>query len=122
VADYATNLMWQHSSSPPPVTWKDAHAYIQQLNTMRYGGYADWRLPTLEELASLLEPTKSQKNMYLDPVFGTTQLWCWSADPAASSQETAWYVSFSSGGIQPHHIQNSAFVLAVRTFQESMSQ
>lgn len=117
VADYATNLMWQHSSPPTPMTWNDAHTYIQQLNAMRYGGYADWRLPTLEELASLLEPMKSPKNLYLDPGFGTTQLWCWSADPVASSQEDVWYVSFSSGGIQPHQIEASAFVLAVRTLQ-----
>lgn len=120
VVDYATNLAWQRSSPPTPVTWTEAQAYVQRLNRDRYGGHADWRLPTLEELASLLEPTKSANNLYLDPTFGATQLWCWSADPLAASPENAWYVSFSSGGIQPHHIQATAFVLAARTLEERL--
>ncbi len=118
VADYATNLIWQHSSPPKPLAWNEAHAYVQQLNSTRYGGSADWRLPTIEELASLLESTKSSNNLYLDPTFGTTQLWCWSADSVASAGGHAWYVSFSSGGIQPHQTQASAFVLAVRTLRQ----
>lgn len=117
IADYATNLIWQHSSPSTPLTWNEAHAYIQQLNSRHYGGYADWRLPTIEELASLLEPAKSSRHLYLDPIFGTTQLWCWSADPVALADGHAWYVSFSSGGMQPHEMQASAFVLAVRTLQ-----
>jgi hypothetical protein len=117
VADYATNLLWQQSSPSSPLTWNEAQTYIHQLNSHRHGGHADWRLPTLEELASLLEPAKSVNNLYLDAAFGATQLWCWSADRLASEADKAWYVSFSSGGIQPHHLHASAFVLAVRTLR-----
>ena len=117
IADYATNLLWQHSSPSTPVTWHEARTYVQQLNDMRYGGYTDWRLPTLEELASLLEPVKSSHHVYLDAAFGSTQLWCWSSDPVASASGNAWFISFSSGGIQPHQMQASAFVLVVRTLQ-----
>lgn len=118
VADYATNLLWQHSSPPTPVTWNDARTYVQDLNRTGYGGYTDWRLPTIEELASLLEAAKSAQHLYLDATFGATQLWCWSADLAASAAGHVWYISFRSGGIQPHQTHATAFVLAVRTLQE----
>lgn len=116
VLDYATNLMWQQAGSPQPTTWKGAHDYVQQLNSISYAGFSDWRLPTIEELASLLTSEKLNNQLYLAAAFSTGQLWCWSADPAATSQNTmAWYVSFSSGGIQEHEKANSAFVRAVRT-------
>lgn len=117
VVDYATNLMWQQTGSPKPVAWKTAHEYIQRLNAQQYAGYADWRLPTIEELASLLSAAKQTGALYLAPVFDNTQLWCWSADIVESSPGMAWYISFSSGGIQPHEQKNSAFVRAVRSTQ-----
>jgi len=117
VIDYATDLMWQQSGTIDPMTWRNAHEYIYKLNSERYAGYSGWRLPTIEELASLLEPAKQNANLYIAPVFGTTQLWCWSADKAVSSNNAAWYVSFSSGGIQQHDPDNLAFILAVRSIQ-----
>jgi hypothetical protein len=117
VVDYATNLMWQQSGTIDPTTWRNAHAYITQLNREQYSGYSDWRLPTIEELASLLEPAQQNGNLYIAPVFGTRQLWCWSADKVGVSNNIAWYISFSSGGIQQHEIDNTAFVLAVRSMQ-----
>lgn len=117
VLDYATDLMWQQVGSDTPMPWREAQHVVLNLNAARYAGYADWRLPTIEELASLLTAQKSRKNLYLAPEFGATLLWCWSADPVASSAEMAWYISFSSGGIQPHEMLNSAYVLAVRSMR-----
>jgi uncharacterized protein YgiM (DUF1202 family) len=117
VIDYATHLMWQQSGTSTPMTWQKAHTYIYTLNSKQYAGYSGWRLPTIEELASLLEPAKQNGRLYIASVFGTTQLWCWSADKVVSSNNMAWYVSFNSGGIQQHDIGNSAFVLAVRSIQ-----
>ncbi len=117
IVDYATNLMWQQAGIRDPMPWRNAHEYIHTLNNEQYAGHSDWRLPTIEELASLLEPTKQNANLYIAPVFGTTQLWCWSADKAASPKEAAWYISFTSGGIQQHGTDNTVFVLAVRSMQ-----
>jgi hypothetical protein len=114
VIDYATGLMWQHRGAEHPLSLENARKYIEQLNTTQYAGFSDWRLPTIEELASLLEPDKSSQNLYLDPIFGSIPLWCWSADKAPAPN-TAWYISFNSGGIQQHTIENAIFVLAVRS-------
>lgn len=117
VIDYATGLMWQQDGPADPMTWQDTRSYIAQLNTTQYAGYSDWRLPTIEELASLLEPEKQQENLYLASVFGSTPLWCWSADKA-TLPNTAWYISFNAGGIQQHVVDKSIFVLAVRTYKQ----
>ncbi|GAK53774.1 hypothetical protein U14_05048 [Candidatus Moduliflexus flocculans] len=37
------------------MTYQEAEAYIAQINADNFGGYNDWRLPTVEELLSLLE-------------------------------------------------------------------
>jgi hypothetical protein len=113
--DYATELMWSTTGSPAPLTWDAAQAYIAQLNVDGYAGYRDWRLPTVEEGASLLRATKNQHNRYCELDLETLPLWCWSSDPVATAADTAWYISFTSGGIQPHAKLNTAFVLAVRT-------
>ncbi len=116
ILDYASNLMWQQKGPNEEMTWRTAAEYVKQLNTSRYAGFSEWRLPTIQELASLLEPKKGRHTLYLDPLFGSTPLWCWSADPSPASN-TAWYVSFNSGGIQQQFMDNTAFVLAVRSLE-----
>ena len=113
VADYATHLMWTQTPEQP-LRWQDASRFIAQLNADRYAGFSDWRLPTVEELASLLETKKTKYGLYVAAFFGDTPRWCWSADLAPDAQ-SAWYVSFNSGGIQQQPIEQTAFVLAVRT-------
>ncbi|MFH0845317.1 MAG: DUF1566 domain-containing protein, partial [Pseudomonadota bacterium] len=55
VTDRATGLMWQKSGSPEGMTWSEARVYADRINRERFGGYSDWRIPTVEELASLME-------------------------------------------------------------------
>ena len=114
VHDYATKLLWQQDSPKQPLTWREAQARVAQLNAAAHAGFSDWRLPTIEELASLLEPVKSRNSLYLAAVFGSNPLWCWSVDQGPEPN-SAWYVSFNSGGIQLQTIDNPAFVLLVRT-------
>ena len=40
-------------------TWDQAVAYVQELNDTHYLGYDDWRLPTRNELQSLVNYTRS---------------------------------------------------------------
>ena len=54
VTDQATGLMWQRGGSTGNLDRKGAKKYVQELNRQGFAGYSDWRLPTVEELASLL--------------------------------------------------------------------
>ncbi|KHE93720.1 MAG: hypothetical protein SCABRO_00521 [Candidatus Scalindua brodae] len=58
VIDHATGLMWHQSGSTQGMNWEKANRWIKRLNTKGYAGHHDWRLPTVEEAASLLEPEK----------------------------------------------------------------
>lgn len=102
VVDAATALMWQHAGSPAPLPYAEARKYVAQLNHDRFAGYADWRLPTIPELMSLLEPEQQAQNLYIDPVFDATQRWCWSADTRPIAEdlwESVWCVDFDFGNV-----------------------
>jgi serine/threonine-protein kinase len=101
VTDEATGLMWQKSGSPSSSGNSSANKYIKQLNRKRFAGHSDWRMPTVEELASLLE--KSVKSgVHIAPVFDNKQIKCWTidkCDPGYSAMSGAWIVDFREGTI-----------------------
>jgi len=88
--------MWQKSGSSTYFSYKDAEAYIKRLNQEKSDGYSDWRLPTLPELTSLLEPEK-KNGFYIAPVFDSKSRWYWSSD--LRSGGGAWLVGFGYGGV-----------------------
>ncbi|MDZ7309909.1 MAG: DUF1566 domain-containing protein [candidate division KSB1 bacterium] len=112
VYDRATGLMWQQSGSPEYMTYERAKAYVAQLNKDRFAGYNDWRLPTLEEAMSLMEPKENSAGLYIDSKFDNKQMWIWTADTYSAGR--AWYVDFHSGGCNPYVIGYVSYVRAVR--------
>ena len=94
VIDHTTGLTWQRSGSDQR-PFERGKEYIQSLNDQNFAGYNDWRLPTLEEAMSLMEPRKNDKGLFIDPVFDEKQNWIWTADKETASR--AWFVSFFSG-------------------------
>lgn len=102
VVDSATGLMWHQSGSDKYVSWKGgAKKWIDKLNKEGYAGFHDWRLPTVEEAASLLESEKKNGNLHIDPVFDKKQWSIWTRDSHISDDSLflngAWRVSFSDG-------------------------
>ncbi|NQT81045.1 MAG: DUF1566 domain-containing protein [Candidatus Aminicenantes bacterium] len=108
VIDQATGLMWHQSGSEKYMTLKKAEQWIAKLNRRGYSGYRDWRLPTLEEGASLLKRRKVKGDLYVDRLFSDRQSWIWTCDlvsrggsvwSATVSRDRAWIVSFLAGGV-----------------------
>ena len=102
VLDHATRLMWQRSRTSNWLTLQEAEGFIAELNKERYAGFSDWRLPTVEELASLLEPIGENEGLYIDPIFDSRQDSCWSSDTilyrgSAGSDVIGWFVDFRQG-------------------------
>jgi Protein of unknown function (DUF1566)/Trypsin-like peptidase domain len=107
VIDHATGLIWEHSGSGTTMAWKEAKGYIETINGERQAGFSDWRLPTAEELTSLLEPIGKNHGLYIAPVFDHRQAACWSADESAIelavsqtfNSPTAWGVDYKHGTV-----------------------
>jgi formylglycine-generating enzyme required for sulfatase activity len=101
ITDRTTNLMWQISGSNRRLNFKRAHSFISDLNAKSYAGYSDWRLPTLEELASLL--TKEEiGGLHLGEGFSHKLSSCWTVDkcePNYPQYDGAWIINFSEGEI-----------------------
>ncbi|MBR0804345.1 DUF1566 domain-containing protein [Bradyrhizobium japonicum] len=97
VFDKATGLVWLlwnrlkflrlcPSQDGQSVTAPSANECLANLREARLGGHGDWRIPTLEELASLLEPAVSppssdgNNGLFLDPIFKAQWHLFWTAD------------------------------------------
>ena len=101
VTDRATGLMWQKSGSSRSKTWSKANLYIDTLNKNQFAGYSDWRLPTIDELVSLIEKSDTDK-LHIHSMFDRKQKHCWSKDssdkplhPEITQQR--WTVNFVRG-------------------------
>jgi len=94
VRDPDAGLLWQQGGSPQPLTWDQAPAYVRALNLRGLAGRRDWRLPTAEELLTLLGPPGAHDfcgHQAFDPLPDRL----WSADRATF--RAAWYLSLTVG-------------------------
>ncbi len=113
VFDAATGLYWQQGGSSKHMNYTEAKDYIAKLNRNKFAGYDDWRLPTLEEAMSLMEPEKKNGDLYIDPAFDKTQRWIWTGDKHNASSG-AWSVDFDLGGCYWNFLDFDDYVRAVR--------
>ncbi len=95
LTDLATGLIWQRGGSAFPLDWHGACDYVQQLNQARLGGRDNWRLPTIEELITLLQPEPADHDQCLPPVFEPSPQRLWSCD--RRTYTSAWHVSLDLG-------------------------
>ena len=65
VVGHSTGLMWVQSGSRDYMRWASAMDWIEKLYYRKYAGYKDWRLPTLEESITLLEPERMSNGLYM---------------------------------------------------------
>lgn len=95
VIDYATGLMWHQSGYEKYIMWKRVKKWLQELNKKSYAGYHNWRLPTVEEAASLLKSGKNNDDLYIDAIFDKKQRVIWTGDKYDS--DGVWLSSFLTG-------------------------
>lgn len=109
IYDRASGLMWQCSGSPKIMWYSQAEAYIARLNQERFAGFSDWRLPTLEEAMSLMEPERKNDDLYIDSKFDKTQRYIWTSDWFNKDNYWAWIVNFYTGFCGPNDFYNSQY-------------
>lgn len=83
-----------------------------------FAGFCDWRLPTLEELLTILDaetPDCGEPDVKcIDPLFGPTAFRYWAADSPEGVETTAWSVDFEGGEVNDRAKASSLWVRAVR--------
>lgn len=105
VQDNVTGLMWEGKTSGNAITKyniADASNYLSAVNTVGLCGYNDWRMPTPEELVSLIDYS-NVSGALIDPIwFPNTQSGAyWTGTTYNSFSTTSpqtWVVYFSLGG------------------------
>jgi len=98
VLDRETGLVWERSPSDFTTDWFSSSSLCPELNT---GGRRGWRLPTLQELLSLVNDSASLPSLPAGhpftllaspPIF-------WAATTWASDSTRAYAISFSFGKV-----------------------
>ena len=110
VADGATELMWQKGGQQQ-LMFAQAGAYIKRLNAQRFAGFNDWRLPTVEEAMSLMQP-ETHGDMHIDPVFERGINFIWTADHTTDGR--VWVLYFYDGMLAAEPEDFNTWVKAVR--------
>jgi hypothetical protein len=108
VRDEVSKLLWQRTVPTPTYNWADAKRYCAGLTL---DGISGWRLPTVIELVSLLDYTRSGPAIYAVPFPSTPSEAFWTSTVVAGSTGQAWWVRFSDGGTW---IDNASVVHRVR--------
>jgi hypothetical protein len=66
VEDQNSGLLWQKADSyhelKKGINWYQALEYVDFKNAKGFAGFDDWRLPTLEELKNLYDPSRPAKS------------------------------------------------------------
>jgi uncharacterized protein DUF1566 len=99
VFDSETGLVWEQSPSTTLQTWENAQFSCNQKTV---GNRKGWRLPTVQELASLVDPTVPPPGPTLPaghPFSNVRSDFYWSATTFARSASDAWVVSFSGANV-----------------------
>jgi hypothetical protein len=122
VLDKETQLVWEQAphgqlrmeEDPTTFTWLEAQ---ESCNTRTVGGRKGWRLPGIQELASLFDPNNPGGNPDLPPghPFSNVQSsGYWSATTGAFGPSVAWVVDFSNGGVFTDGKAATVFVWCAR--------
>lgn len=91
VYDVRSTLLWQQTATATMYTWLGAQSYCGELGE-------GWRLPSLEELESIIDEQTSATEQ-IDAVFaGTSGNYYWTLSPYVATPGYVWVVGFATGG------------------------
>ena len=118
VTDTSTGLMWQRGTAPGDKTWQEALAYCEALDL---GDHTDWRLPTINELRSLVDFSCYSPSINTTYFPNTLSSYYWSSTSYSKSTSYAWSVEFNHGEDPQYYKLNYFYVRAVRNGQSGGS-
>jgi len=97
-----------------PGNGMNTEAFIKAMNHAHFGGYSDWRLPTIKELAYLADTRRKNPSINTKYFPDTVSSWYWSSSTSANYSRDAWGVGFLYGYDSYNHKYIYGYVRAVR--------
>jgi hypothetical protein len=127
VSDKKTNLMWQRclhgqrynnghcQGDAETLTWQES---LDSTKTVEHAGYTDWRLPSREEIVSIVEKRCKMPAINLTAFPDTPSGWQWTSSyigfhPALHN--TAWAITFRAGNVNKYMKIRKLPIRLVRT-------
>jgi len=95
ISDSVTGLIWGPTLEKE-MTWDEA---IKACADLEYAGHKDWRLPTVNELFSLVDRKKYNPAIDKDFFPDTKSRRYWTSETDADYTDIAWFVSFFDGDV-----------------------
>ena len=111
VLDKETGLVWEKSPDATQRDWLSAANYCYNKTV---GGRKGWRLPTVEELASLIDTQNNPALPSGHPFLNVQSGSYWSSTTYAGLTESAWYVYLGTGTATHHYKTDTRYVWPVR--------
>ena len=109
ILDTKTRLMWMQNPLDRVFTFDEA------INiTHEFADFNDWRLPTIEELSSIINYQTNPAYFEEFIPYRNDSLF-WSSSPYVGSTGYAWCVSFNSGGV---YNNDRSYAFPVRLVRE----
>jgi hypothetical protein len=110
VYDSRTKLTWQLVVSTTPVGWAAARDYCHELD-LAGGG---WRLPSVNELQTLIDESANDPAIDLDAFPGTPSEYFWTSSILPHFESFVWTVYFGYGLSTFFDVNQNHFVRCVR--------
>ncbi len=120
ILDRSTNLVWMRQRNLVKMNLTKTISWIESLNHVRYGGIKGWRLPTVEEAASLLENNTGAGKKFLAAVFGEGIKVIWTGDLFMKSG--SWVVDLQNGMIKSAKSKSRLMTLMVSSDPDSAGE
>lgn len=96
VTDPRTGLQWEQCPDGTYYIWVDAMTLgVAAVNAVALGGHTDWRMPTIQELTTLVDTARPAPR--IDPLLSTAPRLYWSATIDTTIPTDAWAVDFADG-------------------------
>lgn len=126
VEDKRTDLTWTRAADLGKLDWTGASDLVKRLNKKEYAGFNDWRLPSKDELDTLVTYAKRANYTGGADAFSPYQLfnqqgfndvqnyWYWTSSPYKDNTTYVWVISMYNGNARGENKDSSSNVWPVR--------